>query len=326
MLAGCLAVPLTVGGGLAVTAVLRSPLESDTRPEPVVATVGLAERLDSRATSITFVPADTFPVRSQTSGTVTGVSIVPGSPLTEGSVVMAVDGLDVRAYVAAAPLYRDLATGMSGDDVVTAQRFLVARGLLATADGTVGAATVRAIRAFNAGDGRSDTDTLSTGSLLWVPEGSEPPHAVTVRVGDAIDPQAELYTTSATSDAVVVATQPADVPRVVSLGGATVPLPAGATQVTAPADVAALHAEMADESTAAATVSATAPRTVGTVPASAVAVDQAGAACFFPDVTGPPVRISAEAGSFGLVDVDAALVGTPVLTDPRRTRTDLTCG
>lgn len=188
MLAGCLAVPLTVGGGLAVTAVLRSPLESDTRPEPVVATVGLAERLDSRATSITLVPADTFPVRSQTSGTVTGVSIVPGSPITDGSVVMAVDGLDVRAYVAAAPLYRDLATGMSGDDVVTAQRFLVARGLLATADGTVGAATVRAIRTFNTGGGRQDTDTLSVGSLLWVPEGSEPPQAVTVRVGDAIDP------------------------------------------------------------------------------------------------------------------------------------------
>lgn len=326
MLAGCLAVPLIVGGGLAATAVLRSPLESDTRPEPVVAAVGLAERLDSGATSITFVPADAFPVRSQTSGTVTGVSIVPGSPLTDGSVVMAVDGLDVHAYVAAAPLYRDLATGMSGDDVVTAQRFLVARGLLATADGTVGAATLRAIRAFNAAGGRPGADTLSAGSLLWVPEGSEPPRAVTVRVGDAIDPRAELYTTSSTSDVVEVATQPADVPRVVSLGGTSVPLPAGATQVTAPADVAALHAEMTDESTAAATVSETAPRTVGTVPASAVVVDETGAACFFPGVTGPPVGISAEAGSFGLVDVDAALVGKPVLTDPRRTRTDLTCG
>jgi hypothetical protein len=57
-----------------------------------------------------------------------------------------------------------------------------------------------------------------------------------------------------------------------------------------------------------------------------VVVDQTGAACFFPDVTGPPVGISTESGSFGLVDVDATLVGTPVLTDPRRTRTDLTCG
>ena len=325
VLAVGLAIPLSVGTGLAVVAVMRSPLESDASPQPLIATVGGDERLDTKATTVSWVPADTFAVRSQSAGTLTELSISSGTPVTHLSTPMKVDGLDVVAYVAPTPLYRNIQKGMEGQDVFTAQQLLMAEGLLSSADGKVGTATVRAITAFNVNHGRGKSETLDLAGLLWIPDGSGAPQSVQVRVGDVVQPQMDLYTTATSGDRIVVATDTTDVARIVKVAGVEVPLPAGTSSVSAPEDVLALRVAMADAPTVAAMLTATTPRKVGTVPASAVVVDETGKACFFRAVTGEGVAITAESGSFGLVDVDPELIGTPVLTDPRRTRADLSC-
>ncbi|GEM_PF-5624597 len=320
-----LAIPLAVGAGLAVVTLMRSPLDSNTPQEPIIATVGRAERLVTQTATVSWVPASTQVVRTQATGTITQLSLTVGAPLTSGDTVMSVDGAPVVAYVAPAPLYRDIGAGMSGDDVTTAQRLLVTEGYLSRADGKVGQATTRAILEFNKAHGRGDSSTLTVSSLQWVPEGSGAPQEVHVHVGDVIGPQGDLYTTATSGDQIVVTTTAADTDRTLTVGGAKVPLPATVTHITVPTDVTAVREAMAGEPTATATVAATVARQVGTVPASAVVIDDDGTACFFPGVDGNPIQIAAEQGSFGLVDVDPELVGTPVLADPRHTRTDLSC-
>jgi hypothetical protein len=314
-----LALPLVVVGGLALVTLTRSPMDSDRPPAPVIATVGRAERTEAQATTVTRIPAEVFPVSSQSTGTVTALHVTPGTPLGDGEVAMAVDGMPVIVYVAPAPLYRDLTEGMTGDDVLAAQEFLVRHGYLSRPERSVGRAAARAITSFNSDHGRGRTSTLPVGALLWVPEGSGPPREVTARIGDVVSSSTELYLTTDSVDQVVAATDVNESDRLLTVAGVEVLLPAGTTVVDHPDDVAALATAMGNETTAAAILEGTSPREVGTVPASAVVVDDLGRACFFSGTNGPAVRISAESGLFGLVDVDPRLIGSPVLTDPRRT-------
>lgn len=323
---GLLGVPLLVGLILAVWALRESPLHSAEPEQPLVAQIGAAERRDSVPVALRLVEARPYPVVSQSSGIVTALSLSVGKAVSTGQTVLAVDGLPVVAYVAPSPLYRDIGPGLSGDDVTVAQQFLQEMGYLGQVDGRVGDATVRAIREFNAAQALPHGDVLLTSSLLWIPLDSAEPHEITVRVGQRIEPQTELYSTVSGQDQIVVDTAPAPVERMVGLGAERATLPEGQSIIADPNQVAALKEAFGEESTATGTVEGAVPRQVGTLPASAVVVDQRSHTCFFPGVSGEGIRIKAESGSFGLVDVDPALVGQPVLVNPRSTREDLSCG
>jgi peptidoglycan hydrolase-like protein with peptidoglycan-binding domain len=321
-----LAVPLLVGAVLAVWALAASPLRSATVEEPLIAVVETASRRDQEFTSVTLVPAEPYAVVSQSAGVVTALSIVPGRPVGSGVTAFAVEGRPVVAYVSPSPLYRDISAGLQGDDVRTAQQLLVGLGYLDAVDGRASSPTISAIRAFNAAHGYGKrNDVLAVGSLLWIPEGSAAPQSVTVRVGRSVVPQTELYTTTSGRDRVQVGAPAAPTDRVLTVGAATATLKAGQTDVTDLAAVEEIRAALGEGQTASAVLESMTPRTVGTVPASAVVVDTDGSACFFTDVRGPGVSISADEGSFGLVDVAADLIGTPVLVNPRSTREDLAC-
>ncbi|HQZ85219.1 MAG TPA: peptidoglycan-binding domain-containing protein [Actinomycetota bacterium] len=321
-----LGAPLLVGVVLAVWALADSPLQSATRPQPLIGTVELAERRDVELTSVTLIPAEPYPVVSQSTGTVTALSITSGEAIGSGATALAVDGRPVVAYVSAAPLYRDIVEGLEGDDVAAAQRLLADLGHLDAVDGRAGSPTTAAIRAFNAAQGYGeDNGVLAVGSLLWVPEGSAAPQSVTIRVGQLVAPQTELYMTASGEDRIEVGAPEADVDRLLTVGSVTATLGSGQTTLTDPADIEAIKTVLGGETTAGAALESITPRTVGTVPASAVVVGTDGVACFFTDLQGPGTRIDAAAGSFGLVDVDADLIGTPVLINPRTTREDLAC-
>lgn len=265
-----LVTPLLVGTVLAAWALAQSPLESAAPVQPLIGVVEAAERHGRAPDSVDTQP---YPVVSQSTGTVTAVSLLPGEPIAVGATPFAVDGLLVTAYVSPAPLFRDITSGVVGEDVATAQGLLTHLGYLKKSEEGAGPATVAAIASFNKDHGLGDrNESLAIGSLLWVPEGSAAPQTVTVRVGQLVAPQSELYVTT-------------DTP----------PEP-------------------------------TEPERVGTVPASAILVGDDGGACFFRDATGSGVPIDASHGSFGMVDVDPELIGTPVLINPRVTRKDLSCG
>jgi peptidoglycan hydrolase-like protein with peptidoglycan-binding domain len=321
-----LVVPLAVGAALAVWALAASPLQSAASVQPVIAQVEMAERNGGVSTTATLLPAATVVVKSQSSGVVTASSLTVGTAVSQGQVAFEVDGLPVVAYVAASPLYRDITPGLRGRDVTTAQQLLVDLEYLEVADGVAGPSTQAAVRAFNADHGRgTNATTLSLASLLWIPSESDAPHAVTVQVGDVLDPQMELYSTTTGHDSVSVGTTVSDDDRTLTIGAVTVPLPAGQTAVTDVDDVRALLSVLADRDSTPATVADAEPREVGTVPASAVVVDAQGRSCYFTGVDGDPVPVDATDGAFGMVDVAPDLVGTAVLVNPRATREDLAC-
>jgi peptidoglycan hydrolase-like protein with peptidoglycan-binding domain len=325
-LGALLAIPLVAGGALSLFALARSPLDSASDVAPLIATVGSAERDDRVNVTVTLAEPESFVVTTQTAGLVTALGIAPGAALVDGQTALEVDGLPVTAYVAPAPLYRDIARGIEGKDVATAQRFLQTLGYLVTVDGKAGPLTAKAITKFNKDHGRSaNGEVLSLDSLLWVPTDSEPPVKVSVRVGTALSPQDELYSTSTGHDTITVATEAAIVDRLLTVGQTSVTLPAGATAVTDPADVEAIAPAAKDVTSANAFLALSTPRVVGTIPASALVTDPKGATCFFSDVAGPGTTVVATDGSFGIVDVDPGLVGTSVLVNPRDVREDLAC-
>lgn len=325
--AGLLVVlPLIIALGLAVWALASSPLQSARPAQPLLASVERAERRDRLSATIRLVKAQAFPVISQSTGTVTSVSISPGTAVESGQTVLTVDGRAVVAYVASSPLYRDIGQGARGADVEVAEQFLVGLGHLDKADAVADASTAAAIRAFNASNGLPHDATLSLSSLVWIPAGSAPPVSLTVRLGQQLTPQSELYTTVSGQDLVQVDSPVSESERLLTVGSATVPLPAGSNVIKAPGDVAALKDALGGEDTTRGSLEPVAARAVGTVPATAVIVDDQGRACFFSGVQGQGRPIDAGTGSFGLVDVDAALIGEPVLVNPRETRQDLACG
>jgi peptidoglycan hydrolase-like protein with peptidoglycan-binding domain len=321
-----LGTPLLIGTVLAVWALADSPLQSTASAKPLFGTVEAANRTDSELTSVKLIPARSYPVVSQSTGTVTGLSITAGKALVAGKAALAVDGRPVVAYVSRSPLYRDITKGLDGDDVKTAQQLLVDLGYLDTVDGHVGTTTTSAIRVFNGAHGYGKQNgTLAIGALLWVPRGSGAPLSVKIRIGQTVARQTELYTTTSSKDRVKVTTQETSVDRLLTVGSATAVLRAGRTSVTDPADVKTIRAALGDGTNTSATLEPLTPRAVGTVPASAVVVGADGVACFFVDVHGSGTQIKADQGSFGLVDVDASLIGSPVLINPRSTREDLAC-
>ncbi len=322
-----LAIPLVAGGALALYALQRSPLDSASGEEPLVGVVGSAERDDRVNVTLEVDTADSFAVATQSAGVLTALGIQPGVALVDGAAALEVDGLPVTAYVAPAPLYRDITWGLKGKDVATAQRLLKKLGYLATVDGDAGPATARAITRFNKDHGRTANGAvLRVDSLLWIPADSEPPVKVGVRVGARLSPGNELYTTSTGHDTISVDTKATDADRILTVGQESVTLPAGATSVTNPEDIAVIGPAINDATARSAFLALATPRVVGTVPASALVTDPTGATCFFSDVTGPGTTVVATEGSFGTVDVDPALVGASLLINPRDVRGDLACG
>lgn len=328
VLALLLAAPLITGVVLAVWALSVSPLESAADTAASVGSVEVAERTDSGSTTVEYVSGDSFPVVAQSAGVITELDIVPGVSIESGSTVMKVDGLPVTAYVSATPLYRDVEPGMEGDDVAVAQGLLADLGYLGSgADGAAGSVTASAIRSFNADRGYgNDNVVLSRGSLLWVPDDSGAPEAISVRVGEDLDPGAELYATTAGEAHISVGVEASDQYRVLTVGEVNVDLAPGETTITDPDIVVAIAGYMSGEASMPATIALADPQRVGTLPAAALVTDAGGDVCFFSGIEGAGVVVEATDGSFGMVDVEADLVGTPVLLNPRDVRENLTCG
>lgn len=325
-----LATPLAAGLALAVWGLADSPLDSGAPAEAVIASVESAQRRDNSTVTATFTDAESFGVKTQSSGTVTSLALATAREPMQGTVAMEVDGKPVTAYVAAAPLYRDIAREMEGSDVVTAQRLLVDLGYLDGVDGVdgkAGYATERAIKAFNKDHGYGDANaTLAASSLLWIPDSSDAPAALSVRVGDMLSPGLELYTTSTGTASYILNLEPTKADRVVTLNDLTIELPAGMTQITDAEAVAALKERLVHATNPTVAVSLAEPRTVGTIPASAIISDADGTVCFFPGMGGDPIQVDLGSGSTGLVDVDPELIGQSVIVNPREVMDAPTCG
>lgn len=321
-----LVIPLAVGSSLAIWSLAQSPLSASQQVASTVGHVEAAERDDATVTTVELRGAEPFPVVTQSSGVVTDLAITPGEDIAQGTAVLRVDDREVVALVADSPMYRDVGPGDEGEDVTAVQTLLIDLDLLSgSPTGRVDGPTESAIRAFNQEYGGTSEAVMLRTSLLWVPADASQPVTVTLRVGTEVTSGTEVYTARAARPVLDVATDASDSDRVLTVGDHQATLPAGEVTVDDDEFVSAVTEMVDDSTTLPASIALAEPRSVGVVPASAVVTDADGSVCFFPGPDGDAVPITQVEGAYGLVDVDADLVGSPVLLNPRDTRQDLTC-
>jgi peptidoglycan hydrolase-like protein with peptidoglycan-binding domain len=326
-----LVAPLVALTVLALKAANQSPLESASNPEPLVGTVASASRDRQVAVAVKVEYTDALSPSTAAYGTVTSVSVSPGQTVTTGTVVATVNDARVIGYASSTPLWRDLSRGSSGTDVKVAQRFLKARGYYSGAvDGSLGYSTEQAIKAFNKAQGfGSDNGVLSLSSLTWIGTGDVVVADLLVHAGDSASPGTALFTTTASLAAIVVTETP-NVPRdadiLLEVNDVVTPYFAGSGRVEDSEVVAAMAASLGFMTEGTGSVYLAEPVVVGTVPSSALVVDALGHTCFFQDTTGPGTMVETIGGSIGTVDLEASLIGTTVLLNPREVREDLSCG
>jgi len=308
-------IPLGVAAGVALIVAERSPLDSAAPAAPLVGTIESAQRNNQVNVAIGVEFADAVTPSTQAGGTR----------------LVDVDARGVVAYVADSPLYRDVARGLEGSDVATAQGLLTELGFdTGPADGKAGPSTEKAIKAFNLAYGYGKNNTVLTlASLVWVGTVPATVNEMSVHLGDQVGPGTELFTTTAALAAITVTEPPGDTLEgewALTVNGVTAPYEPGSGRITDPEAVAAMASTLGAATEGVGTLQLATPLTVASVPSSAVVTDATGGTCIFASADAAPTPVEATGGSLGTVDLDLSLVGQPVLLNPREVREDLTCG
>jgi hypothetical protein len=138
-------------------------------------------------------------------GTVTEVHVTTGTVVTQGSMLVSVDGGAVFAMASAMPLYRDLTLGDEGADVTALEGFLATFGLV-KADGRtrLDRDLAQAIKGFNAFTGHRNLGAVfARSTVVWIgaPDAAvtaSPIGSVFVDVGDLLAGPTALYEASPT--------------------------------------------------------------------------------------------------------------------------------
>lgn len=156
-----------------------------------VTVLPVSERVldDSRSVALVVEMGESLVLRSGSEGTVTSVSVTPGSVVGSGDRVFEVEGRGVVALASASPLWRDLLKGDKGDDVRVLQRALVDVGYEIAVDGEVGDETLRAVadlQGITSESGVRDFVSILPGMFLWLPAKSVTVGKVRVGVGQKI--------------------------------------------------------------------------------------------------------------------------------------------
>ena len=207
-----------VGGGWLAAHAFTSPEQAAAHaappsPKPVLAEVTRGDLVDERMLPAAVVPSSQataviVPVMGATRSIVTESVLAPGAPVAAGTVVLRLNGQPTFAFASSFPFYRDLGLGDSGPDVLALQRNLVDLRLLRAADGTFGAATVKAVSA------------LYRGASASAPRRPDPPPATPANPAET--PPAQAQATSSAflplSAVITVPSLPARLAEVPAVG------------------------------------------------------------------------------------------------------------
>lgn len=330
VVAAALIAPLVAGATLAIVAASQSPLESAAEAAPLIGTIESAERSEDVQVAIAVEFAPTPVVVAPTSGVVTSMHFAVGDEVSTGTRLVTINDRDLVAYSSAAPLYRDISRGETGRDVSTAQELLSALGFAPGAvDGRAGWATERAIIAFNKAHGYGPNNAvLSLGSLGWIGTGPVTVGSAKTVLGMTVSQGDAIFEGVASAVAIMVTEPPAlpsDAPLELVVSGTMAAYEPGSGRISDATSVAAIAAIVGTATDRPGTLRLVDPVRVGAVPASSVVTDSTGASCIFADVEGKPLPIQPLGGSLGTVDIDASLIGEPLLLNPREVRSDLSC-
>lgn len=176
---------------LATTAPLASTTEaSNVAPQtPVLVVVGARLAPPDHPVTIQLAFARPTVVSSRRNGIVTAIDVKVGDTLHQGIDLLKIDGHPVLAFVAAAPLFRDLHRGDTGEDVRHLSEYLVSLRLLATSersadfDSRIEAGVQRLERTRL---GVTPTGRFSLGYVAFVPRGASTVRSIGAQVGDDV--------------------------------------------------------------------------------------------------------------------------------------------
>jgi peptidoglycan hydrolase-like protein with peptidoglycan-binding domain len=188
-------------------------------------------------------------IRSQASGLVTELSVSAG-PIATGQKLIEVNGVPVLAFRGSSPLYRDLQSGATGDDVEALGHFLVSQSVLSEADVSTrfGAAMRAAVRAFQKTLGSTPDGVFRVSYVAFVPDSVDEVDPPTLAVGDSVNPGDPILLGGRTplalsfdvvSDGVSLASL-ADAPLVLRFGNDEIAIPS----INPNDDLSALFASM----------------------------------------------------------------------------------
>jgi peptidoglycan hydrolase-like protein with peptidoglycan-binding domain len=321
-----------VGASLAVDGGTDSPMSSDVEAEPLLVPVTASERSVAVGVGVTVVDEPGQEVISGRAGTVTGVAATVGDTLESGDILARVDDRPIVGMVTSSPLWRDLSESDTGPDVKRLQKFLrqVDR-YEGPVNGTFGAATRRAVAAFNASVGRRDLGgRFSLETVAWLGPESLTVSEVSARPGQAVAVGAALLRGPDRPVAIAVAEPVGGVPgddggHELVVGDVRAPYVAGSGTVTDPDDVAALAGAVGSTGEGIGQVVSAVPRTVLVVPSSAVVVDAAGTTCVFTDVDGPGTVVAPTGGGLATVELQPDVGVSEVLANPHQVRSEVSC-
>lgn len=311
---------------------------------PTFVRVGLREDAERTSVNVKVTPRAPEEVHGSVDGVVTAVKVAVGQAISTGTPMVTVSGVTVIGYVADAPLYRPLAMGDTGPDVVQLSGILHQIGYLteaAAGSSTYGAPQVAAVKLLQRAAGAPVDGTFTLSLVAWVPTTSTTVSEIRAGVGSSVADGAALVTTSAEEDAVAVTT--ADDQAVTPMFSAgALEFSAGSHHSTVKSldmtgdEVTALAAELraaanANEISSQAQgngtvfngviVSLADPRRVGVVPSSALFVARSGGFCVF-EQKGNTVRAAkvqdpgSVDGELGSTAVSADLSGQEIARYP----------
>ena len=220
--AAALVLALAAGAGAwAGRATLVSPIDDHTAPD-AAAEVWATASPASVGRTLPVATTVRQPVAVVAQNALAGVvtSIEPGTA-DQGTVVYTVGNTPVRVVRADTPFWRALTHGTRGEDVHALQQALVDLGHLAVEpDGVFGAATTRAVGAWQRELGLTVTGSIPFGELVALPT-----LPTEVRLGEALQPGLQV---SGGEDAVLAATGVREFVMIVSEDQARL-IPHGAT-------------------------------------------------------------------------------------------------
>lgn len=343
-----------VGGGFLLTRSQIPPsLVSATKATTVK--VASARFDDSRSVALTVALGESSTVTSPVSGTITGTSASAGTTIYSGGTVFNVDAKPILALHTDVPLYRTLTSGTQGTDAAGLNAALRRLGYAAPDSDWMTWDTIAAYNALADSEGaaRINADggwSIGPGSFVWLPADSVTVKQSSIAVGRQITAGADLFTTAAIPLKATIPAAAGDLvagDRTIAIGDQTFTVPAGATELTDPALLAAINASVpfrlallgSDQSgsmgagggSAAVSGGASAggtlsvsydwklanPLTALSVPPSAVYDATGGAGCVSVDAKPVPVTIVASQLGKTMVSVDGASAFDHVDVTPR---------
>ncbi|MFT4157434.1 MAG: peptidoglycan-binding domain-containing protein [Microbacterium sp.] len=314
-----------------VDAATPDPLSEPLRALPVVIDVESTDRVITTAAAVVVHTRPGPVIASPKDGVLTSLDIVEGSQISNGSRVFAVNDVPVLAMVSSAPLYRSLAVGDRGPDVVRLQQWLASLGYNVETDGRYGSETTSAVADFRQKNGLpgSGGAAFDLGWVTWVGPTPLAPARLSVGIGATVGAHTSIAEGEAVAVSVTVAelaSYPPGVESILEVGTASVPYVSASGVITDTEAASAVAAALGIETEGSGRIRSASSENVIVLPAGSVVTDSNGAMCVYPDVDAAPIPVTVVGSTVGTQSITPIDGLASVLSNPTSVIRSPSCG